>query len=94
MMTVGIGSAHVSAAGEEALVSAAAPVPFEASSSGADLGARRRGVQQPDHRPEQGSAPMQPAANATVTLPIGDLDEDALLRLRRNNPKASITVPL
>eukprot|EP00983_Pelagomonas_calceolata_P007068 230204-Pelagomonas_calceolata.AAC.1 len=33
MMTAGIGSAHVSAAGEEALVSAAAPVPFEASSS-------------------------------------------------------------
>ncbi|KAF5833021.1 hypothetical protein DUNSADRAFT_10767 [Dunaliella salina] len=92
MMTVGMSSAGLHATSEDALVSAATPVPFEASSTGADLYARGKGSLHADHASEQRSAASQPTANATVILPIGDLDEAALLQLRRTCPPASITV--
>eukprot|EP00983_Pelagomonas_calceolata_P061170 1146711-Pelagomonas_calceolata.AAC.3 len=57
MMTMGMSGTHASIIGEDTLVSAATPVPFEASSSGMDLGARSKGVQQSDRVPEQGNIP-------------------------------------
>jgi len=93
MMTMGMSSADF-CAGEEALVSAAAPVPFEAASRGTGLGARDRGSQQTACATVQQSAAQKYAVDATVTLPIGDLDEAALLQLRKSCPTASITVSI